>query len=96
MARKLKLDATLMNPTDKKWSLAQSISREESMSFVRPIDYLSFSYIIVLYILDNEMVLQNIGLEKNINHVNKSLGQLAMIRGVSIKLTMKWKGQGVF
>jgi uncharacterized C2H2 Zn-finger protein len=35
--------------------------------------------------------------EKNyINHVNKSLGQLAMIRGVSIKLTMKWKGQGVF
>lgn len=61
MARKLKLDATLMNPTDKKWSLAQSISREESMSFVRPIDYLSFSYIIVLYILDNEMILQNIG-----------------------------------
>jgi len=27
---------------------------------------------------------------------NKSLGQLATIRGVSIKLTMKWKGQGVF
>jgi hypothetical protein len=43
-----------------------------------------------------EILVTNLKKKKNINHVNKTLGQLAMIRGVSTKLTMKWKGQGVF